>query len=78
MDNEDEAGNRQFLFAYEEALGYAPGRQVRDKDGLSALLAFAQMTDKLAQSGKTVRSRLEHIYRQHGSNMAGKIQWFFA
>ncbi len=31
----------EFLFAYEEALGYTIGTQVRDKDGLSALVVFA-------------------------------------
>ncbi|MFT6891244.1 MAG: phosphomannomutase [Halioglobus sp.] len=66
MQDEDEAGSRQFLFGYEEALGYAPGRLVRDKDGLSALLAFAQMTDKLAQRGLTVMDQLENIYRSYG------------
>lgn len=66
MDDEDEEGSRQCLFAYEEALGYAPGRHVRDKDGLSALLAFAQMTDELAQRGLTVMDQLENIYRSHG------------
>ena len=66
MDDEDEEGSRQCLFAYEEALGYAPGRQVRDKDGLSALLAFAQMSDELAQRGLTVLDQLQNIYRSHG------------
>ena len=66
MDHEDESGKQQFLFAYEEALGYAPGKQVRDKDGLSALLAFAQMADGLAQRGCTVLDQLEGIYRRFG------------
>ncbi|NNF15949.1 MAG: phospho-sugar mutase [Gammaproteobacteria bacterium] len=61
-----EDGEHQFLFAYEEALGYAPGRQVRDKDGLSALLAFAQMTESLAHEGKTVLDQLHSLYLQHG------------
>ncbi len=65
-EDEDEEGSRQCLFAYEEALGYAPGRQVRDKDGLSALLAFAQMSDELAQRGLTVLDQLQNIYRSHG------------
>jgi phosphomannomutase len=56
----------RLLFAYEEALGYAAGRQVLDKDGLSALLAFAQMTEQLAREGKTVLDRLERLYRRHG------------
>ena len=64
LENED--SQHQFLFAYEEALGYAPGRQVRDKDGLSALLAFAQMTEALGRAGKSVLDQLESLYRQHG------------
>jgi phosphomannomutase len=56
----------RLLFAYEEALGYAAGRQVLDKDGLSALLAFAQMTEQLAREGKTVQDQLERLYRRHG------------
>ena len=70
MSHEDE--QHQFLFAYEEALGYACGRQVRDKDGLSALLAFAQMTKALALEGKTVLDQLESLYRQHGLFLTGQ------
>ncbi|MCZ6829688.1 MAG: phospho-sugar mutase [Gammaproteobacteria bacterium] len=58
--------HHRLLFAYEEALGYAAGRQVLDKDGLSALLAFAQMTEQLAREGKTVLDQLERLYRRHG------------
>ncbi len=64
MEHEDE--QHKFLFAYEEALGYAVGRQIRDKDGLSALLAFAQMTAQLAAEGKTVQQQLELLYRHYG------------
>ena len=56
----------QFLFAYEEALGYAFGATVWDKDGLSALLAFAQMSAELAAQGKTVLDQLEALYREVG------------
>ncbi len=56
----------RLLFAYEEALGYAAGRQVLDKDGLSALLAFAQMAEQLARDGATVLDQLERLYRRHG------------
>lgn len=55
-----------FVFAYEEALGYALGQAVRDKDGLSALLAFTQMAEELAAHGKTVIDQLESLYRRHG------------
>ena len=70
LGHEDE--QHRFLFAYEEALGYAAGRQVRDKDGLSALLAFAQLTEALAREGKTVLDKLESLYRQHGLYLTGQ------
>ena len=64
LDHEDD--RHRFLFAYEEAIGYACGRQVRDKDGLSALLAFARMTQALSRRGLTVLDQMECLYRQHG------------
>ena len=70
LDHEDD--KHQFLFAYEEAIGYACGRQVRDKDGLSALLAFARLTQALANSRKTVLDQLESLYRQHGLFLTGQ------
>ncbi|KLV10426.1 phospho-sugar mutase [Photobacterium ganghwense] len=61
-----QTGDNQFLFAYEEALGYTVGQTVWDKDGLSALVAFAQLTSELQAQGKTIWNRLEDIYREHG------------
>ncbi|MFY2506879.1 phospho-sugar mutase [Vibrio pectenicida] len=62
----EQTADRQFLFAYEEALGYTIGNKVWDKDGLSALVAFAQMAAELKSEGKTVWDQLESIYREHG------------
>ncbi|PSV32135.1 phosphoglucomutase [Photobacterium sp. GB-27] len=56
----------QFLFAYEEALGYTIGSKVWDKDGLSALVAFAQLTAELHAKEQTIWDQLEAIYREHG------------
>ncbi len=61
-----ETRDNRFLFAYEEALGYTIGDMVRDKDGLSALLAFAQLTAELIAKGETIWDKLETIYRQYG------------
>lgn len=63
---EKETAQNPFLFAYEEALGYTVGNKVWDKDGLSAIVAFAQLTGKLKAEGKTVWDKLEALYRQHG------------
>ncbi|MGU3842309.1 phospho-sugar mutase, partial [Vibrio diabolicus] len=64
MEQETEAN--PFLFAYEEALGYTVGNKVWDKDGLSAIVAFAQLTGKLKAQGKTLWDKLEELYREHG------------
>lgn len=61
-----QTAEKQFLFAYEEALGYTVGNKVWDKDGLSALVAFAQLTAELKKQGKTIWDQLEMLYRQHG------------
>ncbi|QYJ87373.1 phospho-sugar mutase [Shewanella mesophila] len=61
-----QTNTNRFLFAYEEALGYTIGSMVWDKDGLSALVAFAQLTAELASKGQTIWDRLEAIYRQYG------------
>jgi len=51
---------------YEEALGYSVGRAVRDKDGISAALAFAELCAESRAAGKTVLDRLHALYREHG------------
>ena len=61
-----EARNYRYCFGYEEALGYSFGRTVRDKDGISAALAFAELAAAARASGKTVLERLHELYREHG------------
>lgn len=63
---QQQSSQHQFLFAYEEALGYTLGQSVWDKDGLSALVGFAQLAAELYSQGKTIWDQLEAIYRQHG------------
>jgi phosphomannomutase len=55
--------NDRFAFGYEEALGYAFGRAVRDKDGISAALAFAELAAEARAQGKTA---LERLHAQRG------------
>jgi phosphomannomutase len=64
MQLEDE--QNEFLFAYEEALGYTIGTQVRDKDGLSAIVVFAQLVEELKSQGRTVWDLLTQISFEHG------------
>ncbi|OGQ89703.1 MAG: phosphoglucomutase [Deltaproteobacteria bacterium RIFOXYA12_FULL_58_15] len=61
-----EAKGEEFIYGYEESIGYMFGALVRDKDGIAALLCFCTLAADLADRGKTVWSYLESIYREHG------------
>jgi phosphomannomutase len=65
MRVEAEEGVR-FVFGYEEALGYTVGTVVRDKDGIGAALALAEMASELRTRGKTLLDALEELRREHG------------
>jgi phosphomannomutase len=56
----------RYVFGFEEALGYCVGELVRDKDGVSAALIFAEMAAELSAQGSSVVKRLEELYREHG------------
>jgi phosphomannomutase len=55
-----------FVFGYEEALGYTVGTVVRDKDGIGAGLALAEMASAARARGRTLLDALAELRRQHG------------
>ncbi|MGC4113579.1 MAG: phospho-sugar mutase [Myxococcales bacterium] len=55
-----------FVFGYEEALGYTIGVGVRDKDGISAAAVFAEMAAVCKSRGLTILQYLEQTYRKFG------------
>ena len=57
---------RTTVFGYEEALGYSVGDVVRDKDGISAALVFADLAGWCRARGTTPWGYLEEIQRAHG------------
>jgi phosphomannomutase len=59
-------GAAKFCFAYEEALGYSVFPAVRDKDGIAAGRALAELAAALAERGKTLFDRLHELYAQYG------------
>lgn len=65
MDLKAKEGWR-FVFGFEEALGYTVGELVRDKDGVSAAVTFAELTAVLRSQGTTVLAHLEGLYRRYG------------
>jgi phosphomannomutase len=60
------AGDGELGFAYEEALGFAVDSNVSDKDGLSAALALATLTNDLAVRGSSLLERLDEIESLYG------------
>jgi phosphomannomutase len=65
IDYEREHGGR-FVMGYEEALGYSVGPLVRDKDGVSACILYAELTAWNLARGKSVLEHLDDIYRKVG------------
>ncbi|MBL4818579.1 MAG: hypothetical protein JKY15_05025, partial [Deltaproteobacteria bacterium] len=65
FERERDLGEK-FLFGYEEALGYCIGHQVRDKDGISALVCFANLYAKLKYENKTVFDELDRLALEYG------------
>lgn len=65
MRIEAEEGCR-FVFGFEEALGYAIGADVRDKDGISAALLLAEMAAGLAADGQTLLDELRRLRERYG------------
>ena len=65
MDRKAKNGEH-FVFGFEEALGYTIGELVRDKDGVSAAVIFAELTAVLRAKGTTVLEHLDGLYRRYG------------
>ena len=57
------------VLAYEEALGYAIGADVRDKDGLTAALAVASLAAAQAARGRTLLDALDALHARHGAHV---------
>jgi phosphomannomutase len=62
----EKADGATFVYGFEEALGSSVGTVVRDKDGIGAAVAFADLARSLKAEGRTILDRLEELYRSHG------------
>ncbi|MDQ1400478.1 MAG: phosphomannomutase [Acidimicrobiaceae bacterium] len=58
----------RFVFGYEEALGYCAGTMVRDKDGITAALLFAELVAALKAEGRSVFDRLDDLACAYGAH----------
>lgn len=63
---EDEGTLDQFIFAYEESIGYSYGTYVRDKDAVMSAMLIAEMAGVAKQEGKTIIDMMEEIFQKYG------------
>ena len=66
------ADSHNLVLGYEEALGYAVGEVVRDKDGIGAALVMAELVAALKRDGRTLGDLLDDLHRRHGVHATGQ------
>jgi phosphomannomutase len=64
---------RRFLFGYEEALGYAVGDVVRDKDGMSAALALLSLASTARAAGQSLLDSWDALEAAHGVHLTAQV-----
>ena len=68
-----ESKGGQFVFGFEEAIGYSAGPVVRDKDGVSTALLMADLATRCRQEDMSILERLERICRRHGLHLTSQV-----
>jgi phosphomannomutase len=63
----------RFLFGYEEALGYAVGDVVRDKDGISAALTILSLAATACAAGQSLWDRWDALEAVHGVHLTAQV-----
>ncbi len=63
----------ELVFGYEEALGYACGTLVRDKDGISAAAVMADLAAHCRSKGQTIIDYREQAWRRYGLYLSDQV-----
>lgn len=69
----DHRPGTRFVFGYEEALGYAVGDVVRDKDGISAALALLGLAAQAWAAGHSLLDRWDGLEQAHGVHLTTQL-----
>ncbi len=69
----DGVAGARFVFGYEEALGYAVGDVVRDKDGIGAALAMLWLAERAKSEDRSVLEVYDDLERAHGVHLTSQL-----
>ena len=72
MQARSQRPGHELVLGYEDALGYAVGDVVRDKDGIGAALAMAELVAHLKAEGRALPDLLDELHRRHGVHATGQ------
>ncbi|WP_297392483.1 phospho-sugar mutase [uncultured Peptoniphilus sp.] len=62
----DETREKNFIFGYEESIGYVIGDHIRDKDAIGTSMIVAEMAGYLKKRNLKIKDYLEEIYKKYG------------
>jgi phosphomannomutase len=68
--------NYKSIFCYEEAIGFCCGDVVFDKDGISALGVFAELTHWVYDKGLSLTIHLQNLYNKYGEFVSNNGYFF--
>jgi phosphomannomutase len=63
----------RFILGYEEALGYAVGDLVRDKDGIGAALAVLGLAAQARSKGESLQDAYDALEAEHGVHLTAQL-----
>ncbi len=59
----DENHEKDFVFGYEESIGYVIGNNIRDKDAVGTSMIIAELAGYLKKRNLKLKDYLEEIYK---------------
>lgn len=62
----EENHENNFIFGYEESIGYVIGDHIRDKDAIGTSMIVAEMAGYLKKRNLKIKDYLEEIYKKYG------------
>ena len=63
----------RYILGYEEALGYAVGDVVRDKDGIGAALAVLGLAAQARSKGESLQDAYDALEAEHGVHLTAQL-----